>query len=66
VSVADVLRRWYQDDDGQDVVEYALLCSFVALAGVLGFRLLGTNMNTIFSGWDTAVWNQWIPSDPVP
>lgn len=35
--------------DGQDLVEYAIMLAVVLTFLVLGFRLLGVNLNQIFS-----------------
>jgi len=59
------LRRLRADDRGDDLIEYALLGGFVALVGILGFRLIGTNMNTAFRAWDSSVQNQWEMPDPI-
>lgn len=40
-----IVLRLVREDDGQDLIEYALLASFVALAVIVGVGLLGTNLN---------------------
>jgi Flp pilus assembly pilin Flp len=62
----DWLRRWYADDSGQDLIEYALLATLVGIVGVLAFQAMGSNMNTIYGGWDTAVQGKWEPQSPIP
>jgi Flp pilus assembly pilin Flp len=37
----ECLTRFLRDDRGQDLVEYALLVAFIALACVMGQRHLG-------------------------
>ena len=47
----NLLARFVREDAGQDLIEYALLGSFVALAAYLGATFLGTNLNS----WYTAL-----------
>ena len=44
-----MLQRLVHDDHGQDLIEYVLLGSFIAIAALLGVTALGTNMNTWYS-----------------
>jgi pilus assembly protein Flp/PilA len=46
-----LFARFVRDDQGQDLIEYALLGSFVSLAAYLGASTLGTELN----GWYDAV-----------
>ena len=50
-----LLRNLTQDDSGQDLIEYALLCGFVTLGVVLAATTLGQTVNTIYSGVGTGV-----------
>ena len=50
-----MLARFIRDDQGQDLIEYLLLGSFVAVAALVGATLLGTNLNN----WYTAAAN-WV------
>ena len=38
------------DEEGQGMVEYALILVAVALVVLVGLNLLGTNANTLFNG----------------
>jgi Flp pilus assembly pilin Flp len=60
-----VLRRLRLDRAGDDLVEYVLLGSFVALVGVIGFQLIGTNLNTVYRSWDSSVQDQWETPNPA-
>jgi len=40
-----LLNRFVREDDGQDLVEYALLLALVALAAITAMGLLGTAIN---------------------
>jgi len=42
-----LMMRLVRDEQGQDLIEYALLGAFVSLAAVAGAGVLGTKLN----GW---------------
>ena len=44
----DMMRRFLDDDRGQDLIEYALLCGFVTLGVVVVTTNLGTAVDGIF------------------
>ena len=50
-----LLRRWLSEDHGQDLIEYALLCSVIGFAGIVAFSFISDAMNTTYTSWDTAV-----------
>ena len=54
-----------RDDRGADLVEYALLASFIAIAGVLFFPSIGAKLSSAFNNWGTNVYNAWEPADPA-
>ena len=43
------LKKFAHAEDGQDLLEYALLVALIALVCVLSIGLAGTNVNAIFS-----------------
>ena len=43
------LRAFVTDDQGQDLLEYALLVALIALVAVGAITVAGTNVNTIFN-----------------
>ena len=47
----NVIARFVREDEGQDLIEYALLGAFVSLAAALGAQALGTSLQ----GWYTAI-----------
>ena len=59
------IRRLHRDDRGQDLVEYALLAVLVGIAGVALFPTISARIGVLFGERGTAVYNQWIPSDPA-
>jgi Flp pilus assembly pilin Flp len=52
------------DEDGQDLIEYALLTALIAIAGILGFQAIGVAINASYTSWDTA--NQLLWETPPP
>jgi len=43
------VRALVRDESGQDLIEYALLATFVALVTILGATALGTSLNNWYS-----------------
>ncbi len=41
--------RLIRDDDGQDLIEYALLATFVSLVAIAGASLLGSALQSWYS-----------------
>lgn len=41
----NLFSRLAQDEQGQDLIEYALLATFVSLLAIVGAGLLGTALN---------------------
>jgi Flp pilus assembly pilin Flp len=48
-----LLARWFADDDGQDVLEYALLGGFVGFSALAGVNYLTSVMNSTYATWDS-------------
>ena len=45
----NLIQRFIREDDGQDLIEYALLAAIIALGAVVGMSALSTQINTTFS-----------------
>ena len=58
------LRELCSEDRGADLVEYALIASIIALAGVVAFPAIGTKLTAAFSSWGQNVYNAWEPNPP--
>jgi len=43
------LRAFARNDDGQDLIEYALLVGLISLVAVVAIGLAGTAVNQIFT-----------------
>jgi pilus assembly protein Flp/PilA len=48
MSMHRVFARFLADEEGQDLIEYALLAGFISLVAILAITLLGTGINTVF------------------
>ena len=53
------------DESGQDIIEYGLLASIIAIAGILVLPTIATKMGGAFQNWGTEVWDLWEPDDPA-
>ncbi len=45
----EIIRNMWRDDEGQDLVEYALIAGLVAMAAVAAISTAGTQVNTIWT-----------------
>ena len=54
------------DDNGQDLIEYALLTAIIGISGLLILSTISTKMGTAYAGWNTAGQNAWQPCPPKP
>jgi pilus assembly protein Flp/PilA len=43
------LNAFWQEEDGQDLVEYALLLAFIGLAATAALTTVTTNLNAVWS-----------------
>lgn len=60
------LRRLVAEQDGQDLIEYALLSAFIGLAGVAVFSGMGGSMQTAYNAWVTNADAAADMPDPIP
>jgi Flp pilus assembly pilin Flp len=47
--MTELLRKIWQDDEGQDIAEYAVMLAVILVIVVGTIKLVGTQANTIFS-----------------
>jgi Flp pilus assembly pilin Flp len=47
--MANILRRLWSDEEGQDIAEYAVLLAVILVLVVGTVRLIGSNANNVFS-----------------
>jgi len=48
-NMIELIRKFIRDEEGQDLVEYALLLVFLALAAIAILPTLGSSVNKVFS-----------------
>jgi Flp pilus assembly pilin Flp len=51
----NTLKRFFREDDGQDMVEYALLASFISIVAIIAIRAIGPLVNTIYENIQAAL-----------
>jgi pilus assembly protein Flp/PilA len=52
--MSSLFRRFVREDEGQDLVEYAMLIALIALAVVTGVGALATAINTQYNNISTS------------
>jgi Flp pilus assembly pilin Flp len=60
-----ILSRLLVETDGQDMIEYALLTTFIGFAGAAAWNAMQNSLGVYLGAFDNAVWNLWEPRDPV-
>ena len=63
-AVWQVLRELATEEQGQDLVEYALLGLFVAILTMAGLRLIEDAVGARYVEWDLDEQDLWRPPDP--
>jgi pilus assembly protein Flp/PilA len=51
----NLIRRFIRDEEGQDMVEYALLIVFIGLLVIAGMQVLSTGINNEFKAIATTL-----------
>jgi pilus assembly protein Flp/PilA len=51
----EIVKRLIEDEDGQDLIEYALLAALVGIAAVLAWQQLVIAVGDVYGAADTAV-----------
>ena len=64
--LASLLKRWLVDENGQDLIEYALLCCTVGFAGAVAFSFISDAMFTTYTSWDDAAHSEVLVEIPCP
>ena len=47
--------RALRDEDGQDLIEYAMLAAFISLVAIASITGIGTQVNTWYEGYANTV-----------
>ena len=58
------MLRSFLDESGQDLIEYGLLASIIAIAGIVFLPTIATKMGVNFGNWGTQVEQLWRPNSP--
>ena len=59
------VRRLFQEDSGQDLVEYALLTMVVGFAGAVAAPLISDAIDYAYGTWMNETNNLWESPDPA-
>ena len=51
----DFFKKMWQDEQGQDIAEYAVMLAVILVIVIGTVRLIGTNANTVFSQVGSAI-----------
>jgi len=51
----NLIARFIREEEGQDLIEYALLAGFIALAATAAIVAIGGNLNTLYTTVNTQV-----------
>jgi len=49
------LRRLFKRDEGQDMIEYAVLAAFISIVAIAVIRLIGPLLTTIYTNIQNAL-----------
>ena len=67
ISLQRLLARLWQEDSGQDIIEYALIAALLGLSTVAGVHGLATSIvndiNFVVNGFNSAI-GLWTPTSP--
>jgi Flp pilus assembly pilin Flp len=54
-NVANLFRRLWFEDEGQDIAEYAVMLAVILVIVVGTIRLIGGNANNVFSSVSSSI-----------
>ena len=49
----NLIQRFIREEDGQDIIEYALLAAFISIIAIAAVKAVGTRVNEIYGGVST-------------
>lgn len=59
------IARFLADESGQDLIEYALLTTFIGFAAVAVFDGLRTSIGFVYGTWNTGANDIWETPNPA-
>jgi pilus assembly protein Flp/PilA len=54
-AMKNLFNRFMREDQGQDLIEYALLAGFISLVAVVAITNVGTGVNNVYNNIDGQV-----------
>ena len=45
----NLMTRFVREEEGQDIIEYALLAAFISISGYALLQTIGTNVNSVYT-----------------
>ena len=51
----NLIQRFIREEEGQDMIEYALLAAFISIVAIASIILIGPKISTIFRNVNSAV-----------
>lgn len=59
-----MFRRFIADEDAQDLMEYVLLCAFIAILGIVVWNNIVTLLGTNYTSMNSGTQGLWVEPDP--
>lgn len=59
-----VAKRLFEDEQGQDLIEYVLLGAFIGLVGIAAFTAIRTAIGSAYVTFNSSENNNWRMPDP--
>jgi Flp pilus assembly pilin Flp len=63
-DMTGLLKRLLSEDDGQDIIEYALLTASIGLMGIATWPLISAGIGAAYQRLNTQTQNLWEVPDP--
>ena len=60
------LHRWYREEAGQDILEYALLTGTIGFAAAVALSLVGDAIGSSYAIWDSNAQSDTLVEVPEP
>ena len=49
------LKNWFEPEEGQDLIEYALIIALVVIAAIVGLTAMGGQIANVWAGITTSL-----------
>jgi Flp pilus assembly pilin Flp len=53
--VMQILARLVREEEGQDIIEYALLAAFIGTVGIVAWQNIAVGIKNAYLGWDSGL-----------